>query len=181
MPNDLVSRDAAMAAIEVELQRHDMTLKSFRPGNQLHDFYMGEIDGFRTALTIIANLPAAGDERCEAMAEKVKTYSDTFDAIWDVCVECGMEVHPPQLEPDEFGETCEEEYANQFGFIRDLAAKAKELHLLKFGVATLVERFHHWSQTDGDMGWAKGMREASEELAALISPPEQEAGDEPGK
>jgi hypothetical protein len=47
---------------------------------------------------------------------------------------------------------------------------AKELHLLQFGAATLVERFHHWGQSDGDMGWAKGMREASDELAALLAP-----------
>jgi len=55
-------------------------------------------------------------------------------------------------------------------------AMEKKLHLLRFGVATLVERFHHWSQTDGDMGWSKGMREAGDELDELLSQPEVSDG-----
>lgn len=56
--------------------------------------------------------------KANAENERLKVKADSFDALWQVCIECGMEVQQPGI--DEDGEFIPEEHACQFGFIRGL-------------------------------------------------------------
>lgn len=53
-----------------------------------------------------------------ARQAEVEAKANSFDAIWELCVELGMEVHPSGA--DEDGHEIAEEWAYQFGFIRGL-------------------------------------------------------------
>lgn len=75
-----------------------------------------------SALESVANLRRqfrVSRKDCRRLTAK----AESFDAIWDVCVELGMKVNPPGVDGD--GERIDEEWANQFAFLRDLRTRAE--------------------------------------------------------
>lgn len=85
------------------------------------------------------------------MSEReLKTKADSFDAVWDVCVELGMKVHPPG--PDEDGEYIPEESAFQFAFLRGLKEDAERLKAERAVLAkAIVEAAVRVGVTNGKM------------------------------
>lgn len=112
--NDLLAaKDRALAAAEqraTDLQAE--VAKTFAAANYLLALVAPELTPADSTIGII--------DQFNSHFAHLKTKADSFDAMWAVCVECGMKVHPPG--EDEDGVVQPEEYAYQFAFIRELAA-----------------------------------------------------------
>jgi hypothetical protein len=120
----------------------------------------------RSALGVFEDAIAALLQPSTPPAElaALRAKADSFDAIWAVCVELGMQVNPPGVDAD--GERIDEEWANQFAFLRGLAEQVKRLRREQGQVSQYVEgTIAMRTKFDGNppyVGW-KGLGLALEE------------------
>lgn len=78
MPDDLISRAEAKAAIDSMLQRRQKTLGKFRTGTLLRDVYKGGVDALKSALTALDAVPAA-EGRWETLRKWLPVVAEDWD------------------------------------------------------------------------------------------------------